>query len=184
MIGRWAIHGHAIVSADEHIADAEGRMPEALHNPADWKRFQAALDRATVVVLGRYSHELTPNPKRRPRLVLSRAVPALERRDEALWWNPDTVPLADVLAALAPAGVAAVVGGRLVFDYFLSAGYDEFHLVRSGRVALPGGTPLFSGIADGLNAADVLAAGGLAPGPVEALDAANDVSLTVWRPRA
>ena len=46
MIGRCVIHGYAIVSADDRIAGKDGRMPPELHNDADWKRFQAALDPA------------------------------------------------------------------------------------------------------------------------------------------
>ena len=68
--------GHAIVSVDGMIADAEGLMPAALRNDADWRLFQAALDGAALVVLGRLGHARHPNPGRR-RLVVTRAVEAL-----------------------------------------------------------------------------------------------------------
>jgi len=181
MTGGWRIHGHAIISADGCISDGAGHMPAALRNPADWRRFQAALDAADVVVLGRRSHELTPNPKGRRRLVLSSRVAGLDRQPDALWWNPATVPLGEALAAIAPRGLAAVVGGRPVFDWFLAAGYDEFHLARAGRVDLPGGTFLFSAMADGTPPEDLLAATGLVPGPREALDPSNGVWLEAWR---
>ncbi len=181
MIGDWTFHGHAIVSANECIADADGRMPAALRNAADWARFQSALDRAAVVVLGRLSHELTPNPKGRTRLVMTLRGPALERRAGAIWWNPQRTPLAAALAEAGAGGVAAIVGGRAVFDHFLSVGFDEFHLARAGRLEIAGGVPLFSGIAAGRNVADVLSDAGLVSGPDERLDPANDVSLTVWR---
>ena len=42
------IIGHAIVSADGMIADRNRRMPAALRNDADWRRFQAALDRSDL----------------------------------------------------------------------------------------------------------------------------------------
>ena len=45
------IHGYAIVSDDDRIADARGVMPRALLNDADWAYFQAELDRADLVVL-------------------------------------------------------------------------------------------------------------------------------------
>jgi hypothetical protein len=181
MVGGWRIHGHAIISADGCIADGEGRMPAALRNPADWRRFQAALDASDVVVLGRRSHELTPNPKGRRRLVLSSRVAGLDLHADALWWNPAMVPLSEALAAIAPQGLAAVVGGQPVFDWFLAAGYDEFHLARAARVHLPGGTLLFTAMTDGAEPKDLLAASGLVSGPREALDPPNGVSLTVWR---
>ncbi len=184
MIGAWAIHGHAIVTANERIAGADGRMPPELRNPEDWRRFQDALDRAAVVVLGRLSHELTPNPKGRTRVVMSRSGPPPERQRGVIWWNPDEVPLLDALAGVAEGGVAAVVGGRRVFDHFLALGYDEFDLARSARLVLADGIPLFSAIAEGRDAASLLSAGGLSPGPAEVLDAVGDVSLTVWRRRA
>jgi hypothetical protein len=80
-----ALHGYAIVSDNDRIADAEGRFPDALRSDADWVYFQAGLDRAVVTLMGRQSHEANPNEKNRPRLVMSRSASALERRPDA-WW--------------------------------------------------------------------------------------------------
>ena len=57
--------GHAIVTADGRIADAAGHMPPALRNPADQLRFEAALDAAALVVMGRLGHRRHPNRGRR-----------------------------------------------------------------------------------------------------------------------
>lgn len=174
--------GHAIVSADDRIADATGATPPALRNEADWNRFQAALDSAAVTVLGHLGHEANPNPKGRNRLVLSSSAAGVERRADAWWWNPAQASLADALALAAPTGgVVAVPGGRRVFDLFLGIGFDEFHLARAARVELADGIPLFSTIGPGRTAADVLVAHGLRPGTSETLDPAAGVSLTVWR---
>jgi hypothetical protein len=181
VIGGYFIEGHALVSADDRIADATGLTPAALRNEADWARFQAALDRAVVTVLGRLGHEANPNRKGRNRLVLSSSARGVERRDDAWWWNPADVPAADALAEAAPAaGVVAVPGGRRVFDLFLSVGFDAFHLARATRITIPGGIPIFSGVARG-RAAEVLAASGLVAGPSEVLDPAAGVELTIWR---
>jgi hypothetical protein len=182
VIGGHLIHGHAIVSADDKIADGIGVTPPALRNEADWTRFQAALDRAVVTALGRLAHEANPNRKGRNRLVLSSAVSGVERREDAWWWNPAEVPLVDALAAAAPAaGVVAVPGGRRVFDLFLSIGFDAFHLARAAGVTIPGGIPVFSEVARGRSASDILIAHGLVAGPPEILDATAQVDLTVWR---
>ena len=120
MIGRYEFHGHAIVSGDDRIADRDGVTPAALRNEKDWARFQAALDRAVLTVLGRLGHEANPNVKGRNRLVLSSSARGIERRADAFWWNPAEVMLDDALAEAAPAGgIVAVPGGRRVFDLFL-----------------------------------------------------------------
>ena len=182
MISGWRIEGHAIVSVDDCIAGVDGTTPAGLHNDADWARFQAALDDAAVTALGRRAHEANPNPKGRNRLVLSSSASGVERRTDGWWWNPAEVSLADALAESAPrGGIVAVPGGRLVFDYFLGAGFDAFHLARHRRVSIAGGVPIFSAVGAGKNADAILAGHGLVAGPVEILDDEADVALTVWR---
>ena len=182
MIGRWRIHGHAIVSADDRIAGPDGLTPASLRNEADWQRFQTALDEAAVTVLGRLGHQANPNVGGRNRLVLSSSVKGVERRADTWWWNPADTPLEDALRLAGPAGgIVAVPGGRQVFDLFLGAGFDEFHLARAASVRIPDGIPIFSKIAEGLSAEVLLAAHGLVGDDTEVLDSAADVTLTRWR---
>ena len=153
MIGPWHIHGHAIVSDDDMIAGLDGLTPPALHNEADWSRFQRALDAAAVTVLGRLAHEANPNVKGRNRLVVSSSARGVERRADGWWWSPAGASLEEALHLAAPGGgIIAVPGGRRVFDLFLDLGYDEFHLVRAEGVRVPGGVPLFSAIGSGTTA--------------------------------
>lgn len=178
------IHGYAIVSQDDRIADASGETPRALRNEADWAYFQGELDRAAVTVLGRLGHEANPNAKGRPRLVLSSAAAGLERRPDAWWWNPARLPWEQAIATVLPAGGrVAVPGGRQVFDLFLALGYDAFHLTRAESVRVGEGTPLFSACEAGHSAEAVLARHGLEPGERRMIDLAGPVSLTVWRRR-
>ena len=140
------IIGHAIVSADGMIADRNRRMPAELRNDADWRRFQAALDRSVLVVLGRFGHELHPNPGRK-RLVVTGRVAWLERDpadDNTMLWNPDGISWRRVLAGLNISdGVIAVTGGQRVFDLFLP-GFTSFDLVTVARMTIPDGLPCFS----------------------------------------
>ena len=178
----YRIEGHAIVSADDRIAGADGVTPPALNNAVDWARFQTALDQSALVVLGRLSHEANPNHKNRPRLVVSSSAAAIEKRSDAWWWNPAGVSIADALRSAAPdGGTVAVPGGRLVFDLFLDIGFDAFHLSRAVRVCLPDGIPIFTAVAQGLTVAEVFTDHGMAPGPVEMLDRDAGVNLTVWQ---
>lgn len=177
---RYVFHGHAIVSADDRIADATGLTPPSLRIAADWKRFQAALDRAVVIVVGRLGHEANPNHRGRNRIVLSAHADGVERRPDAWWWNPAEAPLADALALAAPGGgIVAVPGGRRVFDLFLDIGYDAFYLTRAERVRVGEGVALFDAVAAGDSADGVLAARGLVSDPPVVL--AEGVRLAVWR---
>ncbi len=181
MIGAFRIEGHAIVSRDDRIADSGGAMPTGLRNDADWHNFQTALDAAAIVVLGRRSHVTAPNPAGRTRLVVSSSADGIERRHDAWWWNPARLTAAEALAlAAAGGGMAAVVGGRGVFDLFLGLGFDAFHLARAAQVALPGGTAVFSDVDSGRAAGDVLAKAGLKPGTQRVLDANAGVTLVTW----
>ena len=181
MIGLWRIEGHAIVSADDRIAGADGLTPASLRNEADWARFQAALDCAAVTVLGRLGHEANPNRKQRNRLVLSSTAKGIERRDDAWWWNPAAADLRDALTLAAPAGgIVAVPGGRRVFDLFLDIGYDAFDLARAERVTIPDGVPIFSAVASGVPAIDLLNRHGLVASKPEVLDSSANISLVRW----
>jgi hypothetical protein len=166
--------GHAIVSADGMIADADGTMPDALRNDTDWVQFQAALDRAALVVLGRKGHERHPNPGRR-RLVLTQRVDGLEAEGDDAWlWNPETMAIAEVLAALAIGeGIVAITGGTGSFDLFAPL-MTGFVLSEVHGLVLPGGTPCFSSGHPRV----VLAAQGLRPSEAEPLG--DGVTLTRW----
>jgi hypothetical protein len=176
------IHGYAIVTDDDRIAGADGATPQALRNEADWLNFQRELDRADLIVLGRLGHAANPNLKRRRRLVVSGGARGLERRAEELWWNPTAAPWSVVSAVLLPAGGrVAIPGGRGVFDLFLAIGYDAFHLTRADGATAPGGRALFSACDKGVSAEAVLNGAGLTASETRVLDAAANVTLTIWR---
>ncbi|WP_421760064.1 dihydrofolate reductase [Devosia sp.] len=138
--------GHAIVSVDGMIAEADGSMPSALSSEADWTLFQAALARSALVVLGRIGHARHPNPGRR-RLVLTRSVPDLvaDPNDPlATFWNPAGMQIDHVLAHLGiDQGTVAVTGGTGTFDHFLPL-YDRFVLSEVRGLSLPDGIPCFT----------------------------------------
>lgn len=170
-----SFEGHAIVSADGMIADADGTMPDALRNPADWRAFQAALDKAALVVLGRHAHERHPNPGRR-RLVATSTVEGASPDPSdpcATLWNPAGCTLDDVLRGLGVSGTVAVTGGTRVFDLFVGR-YTSFVLSEVHDFMLPGGRPTFSGG----HPRAVLKAAGLVPSRATTIDAG--VTLTRW----
>lgn len=176
------IQGYAIVSDDDKIAGPDGLVPSSLRNEKDWEYYQRALARADLIVFGRRSHELEPNPRGDLRLVISRSAIALEERADAWWWNPATVNWTDVAKRLLPSGgEAAVPGGQPVFDLFLRIGFDAFHLSRAHGVKLPGGRAIFSACDYGLSAETVLSKAGLRLGQTIPLDPAHGVEMNIWR---
>ena len=181
------VEGHAIVSPEGMIADAQGVFPPALGDAEDWARFQAALDACVATVLARASHEATPNRANRLRVVMSRAARGLSRREDVWWWNPADVPPAAMLAEVAPGGGRiGVPGGRAAFDLFLrpapgQPGFDAFHLATNPDCPLPGGRPAFSGLGPGRGPEALLAEAGLTPGAPEILNPTRGISLRIWR---
>ena len=176
------IHGYAIVSDNDCIADASGQTPAVLRNDADWAYFQGELNKSALTVLGRLGHEANPNPKGRLRMILSSSSPGLERRADGWWWNPERLSWDQAIQTVLPeGGQVAVPGGRQVFDLFLKIGYSAFHLTRAEGTFVPGGTPVFSGCHEGRNAEAILSESGLEPGAGQILDPAIPVTLTIWR---
>lgn len=166
------VEGHALVSVDGMIAGADNRMPPALRHDADWQQFQAALDRAEIVVSGRKGHEMNPNPTRK-RLVLTRSVSGLQPDiGRATLWNPAGMSLGAALRQLGvTSGVVTVAGA---FDAFVEF-YDVFVLAEMHRLAIPDGVPCFSGGHPRV----VLPLHGLQAGPLQVLD--SDLTLTRWQ---
>ena len=176
------IAGYAIVSDDDKIAGPDGLVPASLRNEKDWDYYQRALARADLVVFGHRSHELEPNIRGDPRLVISSRAAGLEQRADAWWWNPARTPWAEVAKRLLPlGGDVAAPGGQGVFDLFLEIGFDAFHLSRAHGVTLPGGRAIFSACDTGLSAEAVLARAGLRLGEKIALDPQHGVEMDVWR---
>jgi dihydrofolate reductase len=184
MPGPSRIEAYAIVSEDGMLADAQGRIPEALQVKADQEYFRSGLDRAAAVVHGRHSHEGPLDDTRRYRLIATRTIAAIERdpaRPRTLRWNPQGASLEEAWAALnPPAGTLAVIGGTDVYALFLKRGYDAFHLSRVPHVRLPGGRPVFPDIGEGRSPEDVLREHGLRRGPTRVLDAARGVTVVSW----
>jgi dihydrofolate reductase len=177
------IEGYVIVSADGMIADAQGAMPASIRNDADQAFFQAALDRAAVIVHGRHSHEGGPRAARRKRLIVTRQVAATAADPEhphSLLWNPTGATLEEAIEKLGGGdGVIAIIGGTEAFSMFLPR-YDSFHLSRAAHAKIPGGRPVFNEVGPNATPEDVLMRHGLKAGPRRDLDAAAGVSLVTW----
>ena len=178
------IIGYAVVGDDDCIADAEGNMPDVLKNDVEWDFFQAGLDAADVIVLGRLSHEVTPNPAGRRRLVMTRSVEKLYRQGDTVMWNPEGASLGAALAEFdCHVECVAITGGRDVFDYFLTGEnrFSIFHLSRICGATVPDGTGVFGAVeAHGLAATAILSAAGYCQQPVKMLD--PGVELLSWTP--
>ena len=180
------IDGYVIVSADGMLADASGVMPETLKFEGDKQFFDAALDRADLIVHGRHSHEGQPNSPQRKRIVVTRTVASLSSdpsNPKAILWNPAGASFETACDRIGVhEGTVAVIGGPNVFDMFMDR-YDTFWLSQAPKVRLPGGKPVFSGVPRQLPQ-EVLARHGLKSGESQTLDGPNGVAVTPWQRKA
>lgn len=178
-----SIEGYVIVSANGMLADSRHVMPDALKFPQDQAFFEAALDRADLIVHGRHSHEQQPRSDERTRLVVTRRVAALAPDQEfpnATLWNPDGASFEDACArAGVTSGSAAIIGGPSVYALFLDR-YDAFWLSQAHGVTIDDGLGVFPQVPE-LSPQQILARSGLTARERRALDAAQNLDLTVWR---
>ena len=177
------IEGYVIVSADGMLADANRAMPNELKYEGDQRFFNAALDRADLIVHGRHSYEGQPNSPKRKRVIVTSATEALSpdpANPNATLWNPAGASFEQACERVGVgAGTIAVIGGPVVFAMFLDR-YDTFWLSEAPHVRLPGGHPCFPGVPE-RSPQQILAAHGLEAGEPQILDAAHDVRVTPWR---
>jgi dihydrofolate reductase len=179
----YRVEGYVIVSADGMLANADGVMPDELKFEGDKQFFNAALDRADLIVHGRHSYEDQPNSPQRRRIILTSAVPSLApdpSNPKATLWNPAA---ASFEAASDYAGVhsgaIAIIGGPAVFGMFMDR-YDTFWLSQATRVHIPNGEACFPGVPE-RSPQQILAAHGLSAGDAQILDAAGGVHVVPWR---
>jgi dihydrofolate reductase len=177
------IEGYVIVSADGMLANAHRVMPDRLKFEGDKQFFNAALDRADLIVHGRHSYEDQPNSPKRKRIIVTRSIGALApdpSNPKATLWNPTGATFeAACDRAGVDSGTVAIIGGPNLFAMFLDR-YDTFWLSQAPRVRIPDGEPCFPGVPQ-RSPQDILAAHGLRAGAAQILDAAEDVSVTPWR---
>jgi dihydrofolate reductase len=177
------IAGYVIVSADGMLANADRVMPDALKFKGDQEFFNAALDRADLIVHGRHSYEGQPNSPKRRRIILTSKTAALApdpANRNATLWNPAGATFDQACErAGVRSGTVAIIGGPDVFGMFLDR-YDTFWLSQAPHVQLRDGYPCFPGVPE-RSPQDILASHGLQAGEPQILDAAHDVSVTPWR---
>ena len=182
-ISAFRLNGYVIVSAEGMLTDVHGVMPESLKFPGDLAFFSASLDRADLIVHGKYSFEDQPNSPRRARIVLSRGIKTLATdpvNDKATLWNPAGASFDDACNhAGISGGTVAVIGGPVVFEMFFDR-FDVFWLSQAPHVHLPDGGPCFPGV-PAETPEQILFRHGMRASEVEILDAAHDVRVTAWR---
>jgi dihydrofolate reductase len=186
MSAPFVFYGFAIVSRDGMIADADRNMPPGLKYEADHLFFDAALSKVDLILHGRQSHEGHAASDRRRRIWVTHSVRdvAPDPAGGQQWlWNPQGVTIEEACRSIGlDGGAVAILGGTSVYDLFLPS-YTIFHLSRAGQTSIPGGTPVFSEVRQGLAPEDILSRHGLRPEPTAILDAANEVTMTRWRRR-
>jgi len=175
------IEGYAIVSREGMICTADRVMPDSLKIEADQRFYHSAVDRADAVANGRHSNEGGPHAAERPRLQLTRRIPALAAHPtnaNTVLWNPAGATFEEAWERLAVDGVLAVVGGTDVFGLFLTIGYDLFFLSRA-QSRVPDGRPVFPDVPQKTPEA-ILSAHGMVRKDARVLDDRAGVTLEQW----
>src|SRR6201996_30887 len=166
------IEGYVIVSADGMLANAHHVMPDELKFEGDKQFFNAALDRADLIVHGRRSFEDQPNSPLRKRIILTGKIDALApdpSNPKATLWNPAGAAFETACdRAGVRSGLVAIIGGPVVFGMFMDR-YETFWLSQAPGVRLPDGEPCFTGV-PAHSPQEILAAHGLRAGAPQTLD--------------
>jgi dihydrofolate reductase len=177
------VEGYVIVSADGMLANAHRVMPDRLKFEGDKQFFNAALDRADLIVHGRHSYEDQPNSPKRKRIIVTRTIGTLApdpSNPKATLWNPAGATFeAACDRAGVDSGTVAIIGGPNLFAMFLDR-YDTFWLSQAPRVRIPDGEPCFPGVPQ-RSPQNILSAHGLKAGEPQILDATENVVVTPWR---
>jgi len=183
MTGSIRLEGYAIVSANGMIADSDCLMPNSLKFEADQEFLETSLDKAELLVHGRKSHECQAASHLRKRLLMTRCVTTFELDPSAqnVWlWNPAGISFDNVCRELGVTeGVVAIIGGTAAYDMFLDR-YSAFHLCKAGKVHIPDGTPVLSGVGEGRTTDDVLREAGLSPSFTRLLDPEQELTHECW----
>ena len=182
MVQRFRFEGFAIISADGMIANAAGIMPDSLKIEVDQIFFEKSLDRADLVIHGRYSREHHRRSDLRHRLVLTHAIASIQidpDNKRSLFWNPNGASFEQAAAVIGiHKGIVSVIGGRQAFGLFL-ARFDAFFLSRVSEVLLPGGRPVFPTVPP-QEPDEVLREHGLILSHRTTLDADKGLTLERW----
>ncbi len=159
---KYELHGYAIASDDDIIADLRDEIPDALKYPADQKYFQEELNKAQLVVMGSIAHRMFPNMSSRSRLVLTSKSDGLMLEENVYFLNPEKLTLKEALQKILPhGGRVAVPGGAHVIEACWVLGFACFHLTRVKGLRLIEGKKLFRDCTDHRSADDILRAHGL-----------------------
>ena len=183
MIGAFRIVGYVIASADGLIADASGHSRRRSSSTPTRGSSSMGSSMSTRSSMAATRTRAIRIRDRRPRLILTRGVPALapepaDPKAPGSGIRPARRSRRRCAALGVRSGTVAIIGGPLVYTLFLKRGYDNFHLSRAVKVCMPDGLPVFIREAYGGEPEAALAAAGLKPGPTLWLD--DEVSVTDW----
>jgi dihydrofolate reductase len=149
------IHGLAVVSNDGYIGRTANDITFDWSSGADKEHFFCALDRASLCIMGRKTHELYPNTGKRLRLVISRSAPdgMIDPSDpNAIFCNIDELsPYKLLQRIISTVGAAAekpicVLGGSQIYRLFLEhpcLGFNSFDLTVEAGITHHAGVSLF-----------------------------------------
>ena len=181
---KWELFGLALVCRNDCIADSLGQVPAGMRAVMRGAAFQAELDTCDALIMGRAAYDAAILRDDRVRVIVSRDAQALEHKEGGWWWNPEAMPLENMLRMVVPSGGRiGVRGGRQTLDYFLNNGLRSLHVCRAESVAIMNGFKLLEGCDRKTTLDSVLRDKGLILAERQLIDLRAPVSLSRWTRR-
>lgn len=153
-------HGLAVISSDGYIGRAPNDITFDWSSGADKEHFFCALDRSSLCIMGRKTHQLYPNRAARSRLVISRNMPdnTIDPADpHAVFCNVDELSPSELLRRIVSVvgnktdKPVCVLGGSQIYRLFLEhpcLGFDSFDLTVETHISHGTGVSLLPEVAD------------------------------------
>ncbi|MEM9572476.1 MAG: hypothetical protein AAF996_13510 [Pseudomonadota bacterium] len=181
---KWELIGLALVCRNDCIADSLGQVPAGMRAIMRGAAFQAELNACDALIMGRAAYDAKILRDDRVRIIVTRDSKALEHKEGGWWWNPEAMPLENMLKVVIPSGGRiAVRGGRQTLDYFLTNGLRRLNICRAESVAIMNGYKLLDGCDRKTTLDTVLRDRGLILAERQLIDLRAPVSLSRWTRR-
>ncbi|QQR69607.1 MAG: dihydrofolate reductase [Alphaproteobacteria bacterium] len=141
-------HGLAVVSADFFLAQHKNHLASEWASAEDFRHLQEALDKAHGCVMGRVTHDLHPNIKKRRRIVLTRSIAAeCITNHHTLFINPlehDKTDFLEKIGNHSGGDRLCILGGADIYRFWLeNHGYTGFDLTIEHNIMFGTGIALF-----------------------------------------
>ena len=136
----------AVVSKDGFIARYSGDIPSAWTSKEEQKYFIKDISNCKWSFMGRKTHELSYNKKRK-RIIFSSSIKYYKYISENhIFVNPENLSFNKIIDLIKPVSTICVLGGTRVHDYFYKKELIDELIITIEPIFFKSGMPLFSNL--------------------------------------